>query len=87
MQTSKTKSLYFFLSAALHTASKDVGTCARKLNPSLDQSEHFIKKKGLFQHSFQDVLSMCPWAIKENEEVVYKLSLTSDYIEPADRCV
>lgn len=71
MQTPKTKSLYFFLSAALHTASKDVGTCARKLNPSLDQSERFIskKEKGLFQHSFQDVLSMCPWAIKKNEEV------------------
>lgn len=45
MQTSETKSLYFFLSAALHAASKDVGTCARKLNPSSDQSEHFIKKK------------------------------------------
>lgn len=42
---SNTKSLYFStLPAALRVTSNEVGKCARKVNPLLDQSELFIKK-------------------------------------------
>lgn len=41
------------LPAALRITSYEEGMCARKVNPLLDQSEHYLKR--LFQQSFQDV--------------------------------
>lgn len=38
------ESLFSSVPAALRISSYEVGKCARKVNPLLDQSEHFIKK-------------------------------------------
>lgn len=38
------ESLFSSVPAVLRISSYEVGKCARKVNPLLDQSEHFIKK-------------------------------------------
>lgn len=48
----------------LHIGSYAERKRARKVNPLLDQSEHYLKKDCSRTHS-RGVWSMCPWAIKQ----------------------